>query len=97
MFDDIRAADTKLSTDLSLVIWPTLLEPRQRLVSNNMLPIILRLLPETILPENIRRPKELPLDSDVREDELPPLELPSAKGGLLDFPSEGGRDELHAS
>ncbi|PPQ74522.1 hypothetical protein CVT25_004428, partial [Psilocybe cyanescens] len=36
---------------------------------------------------NIRRPKELPLDSDV-EDELPPLELPSANGGLLDFPSE---------
>ncbi|KAH9477068.1 OVARIAN TUMOR DOMAIN-containing deubiquitinating enzyme 1 [Psilocybe cubensis] len=39
-------------------------------------------------PQNIRRPKELPLDSDVEDPLLTPLELPSARGGLLDFPSE---------
>ncbi|KAF8875730.1 peptidase C65 Otubain-domain-containing protein [Gymnopilus junonius] len=37
-------------------------------------------------PQNLRRPKELPLDSDA-EDELPPLELPSANG-LLNFDSD---------
>jgi len=37
-------------------------------------------------PQNLRKPKELPLDSDC-EDELPPLELPSANG-LLNFSNE---------